>query len=316
MKRFFIISILILPALFIRGQAGYHADVTQMLLDFVKRYARELSDLKMPQLVQQRLNDDKVLFRLGTLDDLRQLSDTISLEITQGEGFYEMTWSHGTLPFLCIAFPAQNTLITGLSQRQLVEGLPAEIRQQSKGVTLQPVPANLEKMSDNIWASSGESYHLNSLNSVLYYEQQQDGNFTPLFSDSRRDFSACNLMHGLIDRDYRLHIDLSLFDFSSKSFTVSLSQWINLCRARGMHVYCGIEEEREDGLKLLLIAEQRELKYNHMLSVIVPNRFVSDSNVVLKARLNGYIPTHNVANLYKQYTEKSNQTKYKVQTSR
>ena len=58
MKRFFIISILILPALFIRGQAGDHADVTQMLLDFVKRYARELSDLKMPQLVQQRLNDD------------------------------------------------------------------------------------------------------------------------------------------------------------------------------------------------------------------------------------------------------------------
>ena len=289
--------------------------MTSLLQDFVKRYANELSALKMPQLIERRLADDKVLFRLGTLDDLRHMPDSVTLNIVQGEGYYEMTWSRDTIPFLCIAFPAQNTLITGLSQRQLVEGLPAEIQQQPKGFTLPWVPSKLEKMSDDIWATTGESYYLNSLNDALYYEQTTDGHFTPLFSDSHRGFSACNLLHGLIDRDYRLFISLSLFDFSNKDFLVSLSQWVNLCRARGMHVYCGIEEEREDGLKMLLVAEQRDLKYNHILSVIIPDRFVTDTAVVLKARLNGYIPTHNVSNLYKQYTEKSNQPKHKIKTS-
>lgn len=313
--KFFFLCILTLASLTVRGQKGVSDDVASMLQDFAKRYARELSVLKSPLLVEQRLADDKVLFRLGTLNDLQHLPDNANLDITHGDGYYEMTWSRDTIPFLCIAFPAQNTLITGLSQRQLVEQLPLEIQQQSKGFMLPSVPTKLEKISDEVWATPWKSYYLNALNDALYYEKQGNG-YMPLFTDRHRDFSACNLLHGLIDRDYRLYIDLSLFDFSSKRFTISLSQWVNLCKARGMHVYCGIEEEREDGLKLLLVAEQRELKYNHVLSIIIPDRFVQDSTLMLKARLNAYIPTHNVANLYKQYTEKKDHSKYKVKTSR
>ena len=297
------------------GQTGGNVDVASMLQSFVKRYAQELSALNNSLVVEQRLADDKVLFRLGTLNDLRHLPDNANLDITHGDGYYEMTWSRDTIPFLCIAFPAQNTLITGLSQRQLVEQLPLEIQQQSKGFMLPSVPTKLEKISDEVWATPWKSYYLNALNDALYYEKLGDS-YVPLFTDRHRDFSACNLLHGLIDRDYRLFIDLSLFDFSSKRFIVSLSQWVNLCRTHGMYVYCGIEEEREDGLKMLLIAEQRELKYNHMLSIIIPDRFVLDSTVVLKARLNAYIPTHNVANLYKQYAAKKEHPKYKVKTSR
>ena len=314
MKRLFILCILILSALFTRGQTEY--DVTFLLQDFVKRYVQELSALKMPQLIERRLANDKVLFRLGSYEDLCNLSDNFNLDITHGDGYYEMIWSRNTIPFVCVAFPAQYTLITGLSQRQLVEGLPNEIQRQAKEFTLQSVPSNLEKISDVVWATQGNSYHINSLNDALYYEQLNDEHFAPLFSDKYRDFSACNLLHGLIDHDYQLHIDLSNFDFSSKRFVVSLSQWVNLCRTRGMHVYCGVEEEREDGLKLLVIAEQRELKYNHMLSVIIPDHFITDTTVELVARLNGYIPTHNLANLYKQYSEKTNYPKYKIETSR
>ena len=315
MKQLFLICLFILSALFVKGQTEYSADVSSQLLAFAKRYSRELAAIKLPQLVNQRLNDDKVLFRLGKPEDLLQLPDTFNVDIQNGEGYYEMTWSRGTEPFVCIAFPAQNTLIRGLSQRQLVDGLPAEIQQQPKGFTLPQVPSNLGKLFDGVWTTASKSYHLESLNDALFYEQDKDGHFIPVFSDRHRDLSACNLLHGLIEHDHRLYIDLSLFDFSSKGFLVSLSQWINFCRSRKMHVYCGIEEEREDGLKMLLIAEQKELKYNHMLSIIIPNRFVSDSTVVLKARLNGYIPTHNVANLYKQYTEKTNHPKYKIKTS-
>ena len=272
-------------------------------MDFAQRYAKELSQLSTPLLVDQKLADDKVLFRLGSFDDLLHLPDTLSLNITQGEGYFEMTWLRADTAFLCMAFPAQNTLIMGCSQRELTERLPAEIQEMPKGIKKPDAPKNLEAMGTKFWTTTGESYYLNSLTDALYYEKSDDA-FVPVFSDSQRALSVANLFHGLIDRDYRFHIELSLFDFSTKRFLTSLSQWINFCQSRNFHVYCGIEEEREDGLKVLLIAENRELKYNHMLSIIVPDRFVSDNNVVLKARLNSYIPTHNVRELFKQYTEK------------
>lgn len=318
LRKFFFICILVFASRPVCGQeelGNVDVDMTSLLQGFVKRYSRELSALNSSLAVEQRLADDKVLFRLGTLKDLQHLPDSANLDIIRGDGYYEMTWSRGTIPFLCIAFPAQNTLITGLSQRQLVERLPLEIQQQSKAFTIPAVPTKLEKISDEVWSTPWKSYYLNALNDALYFEKSGDC-YVPLFSDRHRDFSACNLLHGIVNRDYRLHIDLSLFDFSSRQFLVSLSQWVNLCKARGMHVYCGIEEEREDGLKMMVVAEQRELKYNHVLSIIIPDRFVQDSAVVLKARLNAYIPTHNVANLYKQYTEKKEQPKYKVKTSK
>lgn len=71
-----------------------------------------------------------------------------------------------------------------------------------------------------------------------------------------------------------------------------------------MTTYVAVEEERKDGLKLLLIAQCRDLGFNHMLSIIVPWNFVDNRKSVLKAQLNAYIPTNNVKDLYQQYKQK------------
>ncbi|MBR1682268.1 MAG: hypothetical protein IJ700_02755 [Bacteroidaceae bacterium] len=311
LRRLFFLCIVTLSALTLRGQTGVTAETAALLQDFAHRYARQLTALKNPLLVERQLADDKVLFLQGTLKDLVHLPADYDLNITAGSGYYEMTWSHGTLPFLCLAFPAQNTLITGLSQRELVERLPVELRSQPQGFAQQPTPQGLEEVEKGVWATPEESYYLPSLNDALYYVKNQQAGFEPLFSQEHLDYSAANLLHGLIHRDFSLHVELSLFDFSSLHIKLSLSQWVHFCRSHGLHVYCGLEEEREDGLKMLLVAESRELKYNHTLSVIIPSGFVTAPDVVLQARLNGYIPTHNVKNLYKQYIEKK-QKRFKI----
>lgn len=311
LRRLTFLCVVILSVLTLRGQTGVTAETAALLQDFAHRYARQLTDLKNPLMIERQLADDKVLFMQGTLQDLTHLPADYDLDITAGNGYYEMTWRRGSVPFLCLAFPAQNTLITGLSQRELVERLPAELRSQPKGFEQQPTPEGLEEIEKGVWASPEESYYLPSLNDALYYVQNRQGSFEPLFSEEHLDYSAANLLHGLILRDLPLHVELSLFDFSSLHMELSLSQWVRFCRSRGLHVYCGLEEEREDGLKMLLVAESRELRYNHTLSVVIPGSFVTDPNVVCRARMNGYIPTHNVKDLYKQYTEKK-QKRFKI----
>ena len=65
-------------------------------------------------------------------------------------------------------------------------------------------------------------------------------------------------------------------------------------------VYLGVEEEREDGIKVLLLVHSHDLGFHHMLSIVLPWNLVEKPNAVLKAKLNAYIPTHNIMSIYQE----------------
>ena len=56
-------------------------------------------------------------------------------------------------------------------------------------------------------------------------------------------------------------------------------------------------------MKVLIVAESVQLGYNHILSAIVPVKKggIADKEVIA-VKLNAFIPTHNVATLYQEYT--------------
>ena len=89
-----------------------------------------------------------------------------------------------------------------------------------------------------------------------------------------------------------------------KNFRDYVPLSVAYCQAMKFDVYFAVEEEREDGLKALLITHSRDLNFNHVLSIIIPENFVCKSNTVFKVVLNAYIPTHNVKDLYQQYVTK------------
>jgi hypothetical protein len=128
----------------------------------------------------------------------------------------------------------------------------------------------------------------------------------PVYDKKQKWYSATNLFHGLISEtsDYRFYIEQNLYGFNKQSYTISLNQWLNYCVVNKLTLYFAIEEEREDGLKALLIAQSHDLGFNHMLSIIIPDNFVEKRNVTLKATMNAYIPTDNVKDLYQQYKDK------------
>jgi len=268
----------------------------QVVMDFLERYfGKELPSLRHTTL-EHKMADDKVYFRRGTLQDLRHVTDTMPFSITLLDKYYEVKWE----PTVTIVFPAQYDLLLGMQKDEALEKLKESIITAPKRIVPNEIPTDLHLLDDGIWQSKTEFLELESLNDAIYYNKVRD-NYQPVFDSAHLDYSAANLFHGLIsDADYRMYVEQSVYGMKTINYMLSLQQWLNYCAQLGMKVFFAVEEQREDGLLAIVIAQSRELGFNHLLSVVIPDKFVTDKNAVLKVRLSPYIPTHNVKDLYQK----------------
>lgn len=283
-----------------------------VVMHFLERYFNDIRTLDQG-MIQTRLSDDKVFFRKGTIRDLSAVNDTMPFSMSLVDRHYEVSWSRNGAPFVAIAFPAQYDLLFGMNQEQAQKSLKDSIVYNGQPSTFhfQPSTFNLINVDGEIWSTKPESFELESLNNATYYYMMNpdpsavDGDTLciPVFDDKHMSYSAANLFHGLIaDMDYRMHVEQSVYGMQTVSYTLMLSQWLNYCAYWDMEVFFAVEEEREDGMLCLIIARNSEFSFNHLLSVVVPDKFITDPNAVLKARITPYIPTHNVRNIYQQST--------------
>jgi hypothetical protein len=61
----------------------------------------------------------------------------------------------------------------------------------------------------------------------------------------------------------------------------------------------------------MVIAQSRELGFNHLMSVVIPDKFTADRNCILKARLTPYIPIHNVKELFSKESKNRKKIQWK-----
>lgn len=283
-----------------------------IVMDFLERYFNILPQTKHTT-TSIKMADDKVYFRNGRLSDLYQIADTMPFSINLSYRYYEVEWKKQDKPFITIVFPAQYDLILGMQQNEAQQKFKETIIASAQRKNSIQIPLKKEKLMDNIYISKTNYLELESFNDATYYIYNNvKGAFSPYYDVAHLDYSAANLFHGLIhDADYMMYVEQSVYGLKTINYTISLRQWLDYCAEWGLNIYFGIEEQREDGLLALVIAENQDLCFNHMLSVIIPDKFVTNKNSVLKARLTPYIPTHNVKNLFQK--ESVNRRKIKWQ---
>ena len=274
----------------------------QVVMDFLERYfGKDLPAMRQTTL-EHKMADDKVYFRKGKMSDLRQIADTMSFSIDLLDRYYEVRWLKQNDPFVTIVFPAQYDLLLGMEKDEAQNRLKDAILAAPKRMSPEKVPFYLKMMDDGIWQSKAEYFELESLNDAVYYNKVRE-DFLPVFDSAHLEYSVANLFHGLIaDVDFRMYVEQSVYGMKTIDYTLSLQQWLNYCAQLGMKVFFAVEEQREDGLQAIVIAQSRELGFNHLLSVVIPDKFITDKNAVLKVRLSPYIPTHNVKDLYRRET--------------
>ena len=280
-----------------------------VVYDFLERYLYEIDSLQTNGgPVDLRLRDDKVLFLTGNASTARHITPDMPFSVASTAAkFYEVSWvdSLGTC-VLDVAFPMQYELILGKSKVEL-EQVFKEVLSEPRNYTplLKDKDRLLLQTDSCLMTQPICHYYVESLNTATYYRRDANDSLYVVFSPNDKWHSAANLFQGCVDSisDYILYVEQNLYGFKKKQYTIPLSLWLAYCQAMKFQVYFAIEEEREDGLKALLIAQSTDLGFNHMFSLIIPDDFVEHRNSVVKGSLHAYIPTQNVKDLYKQYVE-------------
>ncbi|MBP5628529.1 MAG: hypothetical protein J6X27_01640 [Bacteroidaceae bacterium] len=283
-----------------------------VVYDFLERYLFEIDSLQKKHIaVDQRLRDDKVLFVTGNASSATHITQEMTFTISKTEDkFYEVSWSDtlGNV-VLDLAFPMQYELLLGQPKVDIEKTFNTTLAESSLYNCYLVDRQYLHEQPDSIYTNQNVQYlYVESFNDATYYRLSQTDSLLPIFDDSDKWRSAANLFQSCLDSTciagYTLYIEQNLYGLAKKQYSIPLWQWLAYCQAMKLKVYFAIEEEREDGLKALLIAQSKDLGFNHMLSIIIPDNFVSNPRSVFKATLNAYIPTHNVKDLYQQYIKK------------
>lgn len=276
------------------------------VFSFLERYLYEVHTTAHGYDFFQKMADEKVVVREGSLNNIPRLGPDVPFSITRYEDKgYEAYWTDTTgVVLLSLQFPINYELLLGKPKVDIEKEFRADIEAMpDEFVPLRPTPELVpsDSLTDVLVPAHAEFYYAESLNTSTYYTVAE-GDTIPVFSPDEKWSAAANLFHGVIEDcgTYKLHFTQQMYGFVQQTFMVSLTQWFNYCRANKLTVYFGIEEERTDGLKALLIARNVDLGYNHMLSIVIPDDFVLRRDCVLKAMLNAYIPTNNVKQLYSE----------------
>ena len=286
-------------------------EMPSVVYGFLERYLCELDSLdRAGEPIGQRMRDDKVFLLTGSLKDARAITPQHPFSISKTDDkFYQVTWTD-TLgqTLLDVAFPMQYELLLGKPKNEIELDIREAIKASAPYVP-RAVPAEVEgNVAEDgcIVSSPSANYYVESLNTARYYTRDSQGQTVPTFHAADKWHSAANLFLGLISdiSGYRLYVEQNIYGFQKITYSVTLEQWLAYCQQMQLKVYFAVEEEREDGLMALIVAQSQDLGFNHMLSIILPDNFTEKRDATLKATMNAYIPTQNVKNLYQQYVEK------------
>lgn len=284
-------------------------DNPSVVYDFLERYLYETDSIMKEGVdVSQKLYDDKVLFTNGDASVACNITPEMPFNMSSTENkYYEVAWTDAAgETVLSMAFPMQYELLLGKPKIELEKTIKDEIY-AAEGFNLVESPETAtEKQEDGCMMTQPvENYYVNSLNTATYYRSTAAGSLRPVFDDADKWHSAANLFLGCIDKaeQYTLYVEQNVYGFKKQSFTMKLSQWLAYCQSMKLKLFFTVEEERKDGLKALVIAQSEDLNFNHMMSITIPDTFVSNPKSMIKATLNAYIPTQNVKNLYQQYVK-------------
>ncbi len=281
-----------------------------IVMDFMERYFCDLKKVK-GTTVADKMADDKVFFRKGRLADIYTVNPTMSFSFSQVDRHYEVTWFKDNKTFVTVVFPAQYDLLIGQSKTVAQRNLRSVIHSAPKTEASPTDVTDIEQIDGKIWKKESETMEIASLSNAMYF-QRKGTDFVPVYDSAYKEYSAANLFHGIVaDNDRRIYIEQLDENLKTTGYTITLGEWLNYCRDMNLTTFFGIEEVREDGVLALVIVRSRELCFNHMLSVVIPDNFIENPKAVLKAKLTSYIPTHNLSNLYGKQSKNHKNIKWR-----
>ncbi len=303
----------------------------KVVLDFVERYALELT-LGTDEELRQRLRiTDKVTCVAGSLSMLAGVSPSTPVTIDQRQlRMFRIKWTLDEKTLLTLSFPADYQLISGANAIELEKMFERDVQrivpmtQEDMLINWNDVPVvslsakvlqdALEKKlfgkkmfgfydpvvyttnaPDGLLMANQDSYLNKQIRSDVILVQKK-GKRT-LYSSMVLPIPSVRnlLLTGQFPTIVPLKLTIDCYGNKKQHLDgISLQQFVGLCRMEGCELYVGIKQKTDTAISATLFAVNRAMAYNHVLSVNVPLRMFQEANVPISGTLYTYIPLQNV----------------------
>lgn len=287
--------------------------VNPLIADFVERYWLSLTlPLERLKSVAQQMKEDRFMFHVGGIEsvDAIQRDPALSFACQATPTLVTMAWNSGEEQICCITFPVDHELILGRRMLENDRRLPQEIA--AAKVPERPVRSVGDSHShyadslSSILVEHAGSYLDCALKSERYYAIGGDGvSLVPVF-DAERCFESVSNLFTDCDIEAAGNIRLSIrhktFGLKEQPIETTIQKFVAYSMQSGCVPYVGIisiDEDNSGAADVLVIMRNEQLGYNHLLRASVPLDCISSGEGIATARLNAFIPSSNIKNLFK-----------------
>lgn len=293
---------------------GYHlfsdelkAMAATPILTFLERYFLQMDYPEADRPTDRMLREDRFKFETGSRATVAKLRPDDAFAYHYELRKYVATWTRDNQPLLIVSFPANHELISGENKIESENNFPVDVR----NTVVRPLPsvdASLLKptLQNEFYVKKGGNYLNDNIVSDLYYQKEPTG-FSLLQNVSHPLESAGNMaMDPMVSSGYNLKVTQVMYGYKKQQYDMPLSKWISYCRSQGCDLYYGIESMTADMVKMTIFAVNAAENYNHLLFVNVPLSVIDSRQGDIQARLETFIPMHNVTNIMAKYRKNKN----------
>lgn len=170
----------------------------------------------------------------------------------------------------------------------------------------------LEPYGENLYIIPGGSYINRNINRNTYFSDRNL--MTPVWSPDYPLESFANLVlyPSEIYVDPEVDVTVVRHEYGDKeTFTAQLSQLLATAEGEGCMTFWGIEKYEDGILEGSIFTYNRHQGYDHVMKITCDPATVVNGEGTLKARVNLFIPTNNVKDMFVPYIKKTEDNKIK-----
>lgn len=289
------------------GLSLFHDEIKSVaktpVLDFLERYFLTLQH-PGDKTVEYLLRSDRFRFLIGNMQTIKTLNDSDAFSYNYAMRLYHASWKRNGRDIFSVAFPKDYQLISGENKIEAEKLLERDVENTTFAVG-QPMIDKHQLVASpqaGFYTLPGETYEIAKITSNLYFTGDSIKGYRLINDLSHADESAANLMLSLYTPgDYTLNINQALYGYKRKTFSVPLRQWIAFCQQHDCQLYFGVESREKTAIDAAVFAVNSKMGYVHIMTAKIPLTVIDNGKGEIEARLDCYVPTSNVMNLYDRY---------------
>lgn len=302
------------------GLSLFSQEIKEMInfpvCSFIERFLLELIQQKSASGIAGKLKEFGISFEEKKLTGSGDLSPATLLSILnkmqqpthftlqQTDAKYTAIWKFGDYEILTMTFPVSRELIFGTNKKEsdeaLSEVLPGSYcsEEQKKQIRFAANEMTANQYNSRVFERKGDFFILPKLNSDICCFRNGKGEYQPVFD---ADYPAVSLKNIFLlpqmNTNLLLHIKHHQYSNFTPEFEMNLDDFICFFQTES-DIYCHVETEEQNMLKVYVIIHSKKFNYIHMLYAKTDADTVFKENGMLQAEFYSNIPQHNVKNLF------------------